>query len=324
MNKVKWGVLGTAGIAKGATIPGMLLADNCEVYAIAGRNPDKVKDFVSRFGFKKSYLSYDELINDPDIQAVYIPLPNNLHKEWVIKALRAGKNVLCEKPLALNADDAREMYAVARETGKILMEAYAYLHSPYMESLIADVKGGLIGDPVYIDTSFMTQGYKEDFRLHKEFGGGMIYDLGCYCTTMILSMIDSDIDYVKCVAEMTDEGVDAFAGAIMGFKNGARAAFNVGMVMGIGSNARFDRLYIRGTKGEIHSMVPYNESGDVSYTVISEGKHITRMINVPSNYTLEVTDLGESILTGKAPLVTPEFSIRNAELLDKLLNCIGY
>ena len=324
MTKVKWGVLGTASIAKGATIPGMLLADNCEVYAIAGRNPEKISDFVKRFGFKKSYLSYEELINDSDIEAVYIPLPNNLNKEWVIKALRAGKNVLCEKPLALNAEEAREMYAVARETGKILMEAYAYLHSPYMESLIADVKSGLIGEPMYIDTSFMTQGYKEDFRLHKELGGGMIYDVGCYCTTMILSLIDSDIDYVKCVAEMTDEGVDAFAGAIMGFKNGARAAFDVGMVLGKDSNARFDRLYVHGTKGDIHSMVPYNASGDVTYNVISEGRHITRMINVPSNYTLEVASLGESILTGKPQFITPEFSIKNAELLDKLLNYIGY
>ena len=324
MTKVKWGVMGTANIANWGVIPGMLLSPNCDVYAIAGRNPDKVADFVKRFGFKKSYLSYDELLSDPDVQAVYIPLPNNLHKEWVIKALRAGKNVLCEKPLALTAAEAREMYSVAKETGKILMEAYAYLHSPYMESLIADVKGGLIGEPLYIDTSFMTQGYKEDFRLHKEFGGGMIYDLGCYCTTMILSMIDDDLDYVKCVAEMTEEGVDSFAGCICGFKNGARAAFNVGMVMGIGTNARFDRLYIRGTKGEIHSMVPYNESGDVTYNVISEGKHITRMIKVPNNYTLEVTSLGESILTGKPQFITPEFSVKNSEFLDKLLNCIGY
>lgn len=324
MNKVKWGVLGTAGIAKGCTIPGMLLADNCEVNAIAGRSPEKVNDFVTRFGFKKSYLSYDELINDPEVQAVYIPLPNNLHKEWVIKSLRAGKHVLCEKPMALNADDAREMYAVARETRCILMEAFAYLHSPYMESLISDVKGGLIGEPMYVDTSFMTQGYKEDFRLHKELGGGMIYDVGCYCTTMILSLIDSEIDYVKCVAEMTDEGVDAFAGAIIGFKNGARAAFDVGMVLGKDSNARFDRLYVHGTKGDIHSMVPYNASGNLSYNIISEGRPITRMINTPSNYALEVTSLGESILTGKPQFITPEFSIKNAELIDKLLKCINY
>ena len=324
MNKVKWGVLGTAGIAKGCTIPGMLLADNCEVYAIAGRSPEKVNDFVNRFGFKKSYLSYDELINDPEVQAVYIPLPNNLHKEWVIKSLRAGKHVLCEKPMALNADDAREMYAVARETGCILMEAFAYLHSPYMESLISDVKGGLIGEPMYVDTSFMTQGYKEDFRLHKEFGGGAMYDLGCYCTTMILTLIDSEPELVKAVAEFSDLGVDFNTAAIMRFKNGVRASFNIGMILGENTNSRFDRLFIHGSKGSIRSDVEYNQEGDVSYSIYTRDGVTERKVTVPHNYKLEIEQLGRCILNGEKPHITPEFSIKNAKLIDTVLNEIGF
>ena len=106
---VEWGVLGTANIAKGCTIPGMKLASNCELYAIAGRNEEKVKSYKDEFGFTKAYVGYDNLLEDPEVQAVYIPLPNNLHKEWVIKALKASKHVLCEKPLALNAKEAQEM-----------------------------------------------------------------------------------------------------------------------------------------------------------------------------------------------------------------------
>ena len=132
---VKWGVLGTANIARGCTIPGMKMAENCELYAIAGRNEAKVQSYKDEFGFEKAYVGYDKLLEDPEVQAVYIPLPNNLHKEWVIKALKAGKHVLCEKPLALSAADAREMFAVAKENNVILMEAYAYLHSPYIASL---------------------------------------------------------------------------------------------------------------------------------------------------------------------------------------------
>lgn len=98
---VKWGVLGTANIARGCTIPGMKMAENCELYAIAGRNEAKVQSYKDEFGFEKAYVGYDKLLEDPEVQAVYIPLPNNLHKEWVIKALKAGKHVLCEKPLAL-------------------------------------------------------------------------------------------------------------------------------------------------------------------------------------------------------------------------------
>ena len=100
---IKWGVLGTAGIAQGCTIPGMQMAEGCELYAIAGRSETKVNEFKERFGFQKAYVGYDALLADKDVQAVYIPLPNHLHYEWVMKAIEAGKHVLCEKPLASNS-----------------------------------------------------------------------------------------------------------------------------------------------------------------------------------------------------------------------------
>ena len=255
MSKVKWGVLGTANIARWATIPGMKLAESCELYAIAGRNLEKAISFANEYGFEKAYGSYDELVNDKDVQAVYIPLPNDIHLKWVKACLKAGKHVLCEKPLALNADEATDMYATASECGVHLMEAYAYLHSPYVESLKNDVTSGIIGDVDYIESAFITQGYKEDFRLHKEFGGGAMYDLGCYCTTMILSLVDSEPDFVKAVAEFSDEGVDWNTAGIIRFENGVRASFNVGMILGQNTNSRFDRLYINGSKGSIRSDV---------------------------------------------------------------------
>ena len=130
------------------------------------------------FGIKKGYVGYEDLIADPEIQAVYIPLVNNLHKEWVIRALKAGKSVLCEKPLALNAKEAEEMFDAARENNAVLMEAYAYLHSPYIASLKEDIKSGIIGDVDYIETAFIGQALLDDFRLHKEMGGGAAYDRG--------------------------------------------------------------------------------------------------------------------------------------------------
>lgn len=324
MDKIKWGVLGTAGIAAGCTIPGMKKANNCCLYAIAGRNENKVMKFQREFGFEVGYVGYENLLNDPQVQAVYIPLPNDIHKEWVIKALRAGKHVLCEKPMALNAKEAREMFAVAKENNVILMEAYAYLHSPYMEALKQEVASGHLGDIQYIDTAFITQGYEEDFRLHKELGGGMIYDLGCYCTTMVLSLTNSDIEYAKAVAEMTDEGVDSFVGAILKFRNGVRASFNVGMIFGKNTNARFDRLFIHGSKGDIRSEVEYNQEGELIYRIISGGKEQIRHIHAPQNYSLEVEQLGRCILNGEKPLVSPDFSIRNSELMDRLLEEIGF
>ena len=321
---VKWGVLGTANIARGCTIPGMKLAENCELYAIAGRSEEKVEKYKAEFGFEKGYIGYDKLLEDPDIQAVYIPLPNHLHKEWVIKALKAGKNVLCEKPLALNADDAREMFAVAKENNVILMEAYAYLHSPYVAALKEDIASGIIGDVLFVDSAFYTQYYTDDIRMYKEMGGGAVYDLGCYCSTLILSLVDSEVDTVMAQAEFNEYGADVLASALLKFRNGVRAAFNVGMNLGVESNARKDRLYVHGTKGVIDSPVEFNQAGELSYTITAGGETTVRSVSAPQNYSLEVAQLGRCIESGEKPFVTEEFTVKNAELLDAVLGQIGY
>ena len=218
------------------------------------------------------------------------------------------------------------------------MEAYAYLHSPYVEELKKDVKSGVIGDVNYIDTAFVTQGYKEDFRLHKEFGGGALYDLGCYCTTMILTLAEAqeeakgaegvtdglETDLVKASAEFTDLGVDFMTAALIRFRNGVRASFNVGMNLGENSNARFDRLYVHGSKGCIRSEVEYNQEGDVSYRIYTPEGMKEKTIYVPQNYALEVEQLSRCILYGEKPHVTPEFSIKNAELIERILQEIDY
>ena len=304
MDKIKWGILGTANIARWATIPGIKKSDNAELYAIAGRNPEKANKYKEEFGFEVAYGSYDELIADPNVQAVYIPLPNDLHLKWVTEALKNKKHVLCEKPLALNAGEAAEMYRCAEENGVYLMEAYAYLHSPYVESLKTDIESGIIGDVDYIESAFITQGYKEDFRLHKEFGGGAMYDLGCYCTTMILTLVDSEPELVKAVAEFSDLGVDYNTAAIMRFKNGVRASFNIGMILGENSNSRFDRLYIHGTKGSIRSDVEYNQEGDVSYKIYTADGVVERKVSVPHNYKLEIEQLGRCIESGEKPHIS--------------------
>ena len=324
MEQVKWGVLGTANIAKGCTIPGMKLAENCELYAIAGRSMEKAEAFRAEFGFKKAYGSYEDLLNDTEVQAVYIPLPNHLHLKWVKAALEKGKHVLCEKPLALNAKEAQEMFSAAEKNGVLLMEAYAYLHSPYIQSLKKDIADGLIGEIDYIETAFITQGYKEDIRLHKDMGGGAMYDLGCYCTTLILSLIDQSPCFVKADAEFSDLGVDLMTAGIIRFDNGTRAAFNVGMVLGENSNSRFDRLYIHGTKGSLRSEVEYNQQGEASYRLFTDSGIIERKLSLPQNYSLEISQLGRCILSSEKPHITPEFSIKNAALMDTILSEIGY
>ena len=181
MRRVRWGVLGTADIARGQTIPGMQLAEHCELYAIAGRKLEKAKLYQEEFGFRKAYGSYDELLADPEVEAVYIPLPNDIHCEWSVKALKAKKHVLCEKPLAVSEAQAKEMFRAAEENGVMLMEAFAYLHSPFVKAVKAELDAGVIGEIRYMESAFITGRRPDtDIRLRRETYGGALYDLGCY------------------------------------------------------------------------------------------------------------------------------------------------
>lgn len=329
LQPVKWGVLGTAGIAAGCTVPGMQQAKDCTLYAIAGRSLEKAESFKERFGFQKAYQGYDALLADPDVEAVYIPLPNDLHCEWVIKALNAHKHVLCEKPIAMNESELRRMFRAAKENGVILMEAFAYLHSPFITKLKQVIADGVIGAVDYIDTAFLTQDYSSDFRLHKAQGGGGLYDVGCYCTSMILSLTDSPVQYIKANAELDSTGVDHMASVLIGFENGARASFHAGMMLGIDTCDRYDRLFIHGSKGYICSAAEYNGEGALSFDVTvrnERGERITRTetVTAGSNYCMEIEQMNACIRGEAAPHISEDFSIRNMRLLDRILDAAGY
>jgi predicted dehydrogenase len=185
-----------------------------------------------------------------------------------------------------------------------------------VQSLKQDVESGIIGNVDYIETEFVTQGYHENVRLYKDQGGGAMYDLGCYCTTMILSLCDSKPESVKAVAEYSEGGVDLLTSAIIRFENGVRAAFHVGMILGKDTDDRNDALYIHGDKGSIRSAVEYNQEGELSYRIYTREGIIERKATAPQNYSLEITQLGRCILGGETQHVTPEFSVKNAELMD--------
>lgn len=325
MRKIHWGVLGTAGIAKGQTIPGMLEAENCHLYAIAGRSMEKAQAFQREFGFEKAYDSYDALLADPQVEAVYIPLPNELHCQWTAAALRAGKHVLCEKPLAPTPAEAKQLFDIAREKGVFLMEAFAYLHSPYMQALKQELEKKTIGDVLYVESEFITSDYNiSNIRMRKETFGGSVYDLGCYCTTMVLALLGQEPEKVQAVAEFSDRGIDTLATVIATFPGGVKALLTSGMVLSTDRDYRIDRLQIHGTKGSIKSDVQFNQCGQLSYTLWVEGEETVKTFTVPQNYRLEVEQLGRCILAGETPFVTEAFTLANARFLQNILEKIGY
>ena len=324
MRKIKWGVLGTANIARSCTIPGMQLAENCELYAVAGRSPEKAEQFRNEFGFEKAYGSYEALLEDPAVEAVYIPLPNTLHHEWVIRAARSGKHILCEKPLAPSAEKAAEMQNTARENGVLLMEAFAYLHSPLTAAIRAELEQGTVGEVRYLENAFITSDYDlSNIRMRRETLGGSLYDLGCYCISQAIWLL-GEPDMVRAVADFSDQGVDRLTTGILSYPNGTRAAFTCGMLLATEQNRRLDRLSIHGTKGVLRTDAEFNQAGRLSYQVVTDGQTVTRYVDVPQNYSLEVAQMGRCIAFGEQPHVTSDFTLATARTLDRLLAAIGY
>ena len=302
MRKINWGVIGTAGIAKGCTIPGMQQAENCHLYAIAGRSMEKAKAYQEEFGFQVAYDSYEKLLADPNVEAVYIPLPNELHYEWTIKALKAKKHVLCEKPLAPNPSQIQEMFACAKENGVLLMEAYAYLHSPLMAAIKNEVKSGVIGDVLYMESQFITSDYDiSNIRMREE-----------------------DPVKVQAVAEFSNEGIDTYTSGVLTFADGKKASFICAMVLATDKDRRIDCLRIHGTLGDIYCGARFNQSGELSYTLTIEEQSTVKTVHTPQNYRLEVEQLGRCIRNGESAHVSRAFSLRNARTLDRILKAIEY
>lgn len=229
MEKIKWGVLGTAKIAVTQGIPAIMRSDNSELCAIASRSSEKLKQFEGLC--PNLYDSYDKLLENPEIQAVYIPLPNHLHCEWVIKALSAGKHVLCEKPLAMTYDECVRMADCAEKNGKILMEAFMYRHTG-KSKLVADiVKSGRLGEIRYVRSEFgfeINDPY--NIRLRKKTGGGALFDMGCYpinfcnwIARLTGTKIESADAYFVTRKDIDGDYVDVRCNARINYENGMTA-----------------------------------------------------------------------------------------------------
>ncbi|NMB44255.1 MAG: Gfo/Idh/MocA family oxidoreductase [Clostridiales bacterium] len=321
MKKVNWGVLSTANIAKKVTIPAMLEAYNCNLYGIASRQIGKAKEFQELFGFEHAYGSYEDLLADENIDVVYIPLPNHMHGEWIKKAAKAGKHILCEKPITGSEKELQEVIEVCKENNVILMEAFAYLHNPAINEIKEVIKNGEIGDVTFIEATFLTPTPSDsNIRMKKETLGGSIYDLGCYPISLILNFMDEKPIDVKAIGHLTGAGIDDYANIYLEFKNNIKANALCGMCSGV----RGDRFFIYGTKALLDAPIEFNQNGDLTYYIIDDKQKIARTVKAPNNYTLEVEQMGRCILEGEKPHVSNEFSLTNAWVIDRALDEIGY
>jgi predicted dehydrogenase len=316
---VRWGVLGAASIALRAVIPATQASPLCDVVAIASRDREKARAAAARLGIPRVYGSYDELLADPEIDAVYNPLPNHLHVPWSSRAAEAGKHVLCEKPIALSAKEARELLAVRDRTGVQIAEAFMVRTHPRWEAVRDLVAGGRIGELRLIVGHF-SYGPRDpaDFRSHKEFGGGPLLDVGCYPITMSRWLFGAEPEEV--IAEVERDpgtGVDRLVSAILRFRSG-QAAFTCGMQLVL-----HQRMELVGTRGRIAVERPFNPpEGQPCRFVVDDGRDLAgggaETIEVPAanQFLLQAERFARAVRgLGSVP-VTLEDAIGNMAVID--------
>jgi predicted dehydrogenase len=223
---VRWGVLSTSGIGD-FLIPGLLAAKDCKLVGIASRSPDRARQAAERWGCD-AYSSYEALLQDETLDAVYIPLPNHLHAEWTIRALEAGKHVLCEKPLALTTEDVSRIAEAARRTGRMVLEAFMYRHAPRWLRAVELVRQGALGDPrlVKVVFAFYVPTDLTNIRFIPEAGGGIIWDMGCYATNMARGILGQEPLEVFAYGEVrAGQATETSVSGVMHFPEGRAAPF---------------------------------------------------------------------------------------------------
>ena len=264
---VRWGIISTANIARGQFLPGLRAAGGIPA-AVAGRDLGRAQAWAEQHGVDRAVAGYQALIDDPDIDALYVPLPNSLHAEWTIKALRAGKPVLCEKPLCGTLAEAEQVLAVARETGTLLWEAFVFpFHAQFaaVQKLLAD---GVIGELLEIqsDFHFMVRN-PANIRLARDLDGGALNDVGCYPVRIALELFGAGHTDAWATAVWGGHDVDVDTQGSLGFPGGRRLLLTCGMRRAYDT---FTRLL--GTAGQIQLTNPFHPGRGDSYTVLTDGE----------------------------------------------------
>ena len=320
MKKIRWGIIGCAGIAKHSVIPGIQKSETGEVAAIASRGLDKAKQTAEELTIPTAYGSYEELLADPTIEAVYIPLPNHMHKEWVIRAAEAGKHVLCEKPLALTAQEAQEMAAACEKAGVVFAEAFMYRYHPRYNVIHDIIRSGEIGEIRGIHGTFTFNNAKDknNIRYKQDWGGGSLYDVGVYPISAARMLLNEEPQAATVHALLSEEHdyVDMIASGILEFNKGVALTFDCGMWA-----AFRNTLEVLGTDGRIEVPSAFVVNQDERDNFFVHTKDGRREVEVPrlNQYALQADAIGRSIRNGE-PLPFPASdAVLNMRVLDACL-----
>lgn len=326
--KLRWGILGCARVAQQVGIPGIQMSGNGEAAAIASRDPAKAKSFSQRFQIPKAYGSYRELLDDPEIDAVYIPLVNGLHEEWTIKAAQKGKHVLCEKILAANIDQARRMAEACDAAEVLLVEAYAYCFHPQNALVKEMIEQGRIGK-VLAMTSVHSSGPPEagDIRLQKGLAGGVMGDKGCYCVHAARWLTGEEPVTVLAHGEFRNgDGVDERISAFLEFASGVRTHFETSFRLAPGGYQQGYEIF--GERGRIRVpeaivQLPTYRRGEIVDTVVHFTDHDghAEPIVIPGahQWQLEMEHFADRVNQGPPYDASGQECVLNMKVMDAII-----
>jgi predicted dehydrogenase len=333
--RIRWGILGTGNIAS-QFAKGVTESERGELAAVGSRKRESADNFATSRGIRSIHGSYDDLLRDPNVDAIYNSLPNSMHHEWTIKALRAGKHVLCEKPFARDAAESQEMFDVARQTGKVVTEAFMYRSNPLTLAVKKTVESGAIGQLHLIRTSFCyrTSKIAGNIRFDRALAGGGLMDIGCYCINFSRHFAGEEPTRVTASAHFHSSGVDDLLAGTMQFPNGVLASFTCGMIAQADNTA-----YLCGSDGFIEIPVPWKPPAHDAIYLIGRGippkmdgpvKPPAAMpretVRVPVHgelYGMEADDFAAAVLDGARPRVSEADTMGNMRVLDAVRREIG-
>jgi predicted dehydrogenase len=320
--ELRWGILSTADIGRAKVVPAIQRARRCRVVALGSRDVERGRAVAAELGIGTAHGSYEALLDDDQVDAVYIPLPNHLHREWAIKALEAGKHVLCEKPLAMSSTEAQQMVDVAERAGRVLMEAFMYRLHPSWVAVRELVESGRIGRLTAIQSWFSY--FNDDpnnIRNIRAVGGGALYDIGCYNVNLSRTLFGGEPTRVQSsVVRDPQMGVDVVTSAILDFRDG-QATFTCST-----RTETDQRVHVYGTTGRISVGIPFNippdrptqiyvtAGGDPPVAPLTE----TLTFDVADPYAVEAEVFAAVVLDGAEPPYPPSDAVANMRVLEQI------
>ena len=319
--QLRWGVISTSNIGRAAVNPAIQASSNGELLAVASREEARAREFAEKWDIPTAYGSYQALLDDERIEAVYNPLPNSLHKEWTVKAAERGKHILCEKPLALNAAECREMEAAAAANGVKLLEAFMYRFHPRTERVLRMVKEGAVGDLKQIRSTFtflLTR--PENIRWNPDLGGGALMDVGCYCVNVSRTIVGREPVEVRAMANFRTPGVDEQMAGTLRFEDGLLAHFDCALTM-----ERTEAYQIQGTDGHLRIQNAFLPGTDETVIEKFDAEiELTKLtVEGADEYQLMVEHFADCILNDRPLRYTAEEAALNMRVIEALYESAG-